>query len=88
MNNLSLSHLKNYLKERKIATLAELSIQFQADDELLMMMLKHFIDKGQLIQRKLTARCGTQCQQCEFKKTVVFEWLSTSASSTRLVCNP
>jgi hypothetical protein len=38
-------------------------------------MICHFIHKGCVVEKRMTPRCGTSCQQCQLAKTVYYTWV-------------
>ena len=76
---LTLSKLKQHLTHKGITTLPEISITFGEERSVVEMMLQHFINKGQLKICRKTPKCGTQCNQCTFAETSLYEWVSQAS---------
>jgi len=72
---MSLLAIKQYLMKVKIASLATLSLYFNADPDTLRHMLKHWVRKGCVRQCMKTPACGTSCGKCSLLVTEIYEWV-------------
>ena len=74
---MTLSALKQYIQSKPQVTLTELSSEFQEPAETIQCMLQHFIHKGYLKECRMTPKCGSVCQQCQFATMVIYRWQNT-----------
>lgn len=73
---LSLKILKQHLQSKPLISLQELQIILQEDQETICCLLKHFIDRGQVLEQRQTANCGSRCQKCPAAATQLYHWKS------------
>lgn len=73
---LSLVNLKQYIQKNKSCSLKQLSQFLQEEEIQIQMLIQHLIKKGLVCERRLTSKCGSQCQRCEFSVTVLYEWVA------------
>lgn len=76
---LTLSELKKYLKSKSQVSLEELSKVFLESVGTIEPMICHFIHKGCVMEKRMTARCGTSCQQCQLANAVYYTWIEHSS---------
>jgi len=72
---ISVSLLKQYIKNKDKASLLELHMQFKEDKMIIYDMLQHLIRKGCICEAKLTPKCGSKCHQCDPLATITFTWI-------------
>ncbi|MGR8933007.1 MAG: FeoC-like transcriptional regulator [Gammaproteobacteria bacterium] len=74
-----LSDLRDYIRERRRVTLADLANHFEIDADALRGMLNKWISKGNV--RKLTTEtaCGTSCCKCDSSLIELYEWIDKPA---------
>lgn len=72
---LSLSNLKQWLKQQQKTTMRDLQLEYNEEPTFIYNMLQHFILRGQLKESKVTPKCGSKCQQCNPIYTLKFEWV-------------
>lgn len=70
-----LSQIKQYLRERRAATLEELARHFQTEPATMRDMLEHWIRKGSIRQKMERAGCCQRCRLCEETPIEVYEWI-------------
>nr|WP_320133609.1 FeoC-like transcriptional regulator [uncultured Holophaga sp.] len=75
-----LGEIKNYLKERHQATLADLAYRFRTDPSAMEGMLEPWIHKGRLTRTLLTGACGSTKSGCSCGQTcgndkILYEWI-------------
>ena len=74
-----LNDIKQFMATSKTATLGQLLDYFALNETNindLKLKLKHWIDKGCLIEVACTLSCGKQCEQCVFSKlTKRYQWI-------------
>lgn len=70
-----LSEIKSYLSQRGHATLADISLHFDAPPEAVRGMLEVWIRKGRVRRRMATPSCGSSCSQCDPAATELYQWI-------------
>jgi putative ferrous iron transport protein C len=74
-----LAELKDYIKERRQVSLADLVNRFDTDENALRQMLEVWIHKGRIHKRLSTPSCGSSCNQCGQGSTEYYCWGSPPA---------
>lgn len=74
-----LAELRDYLRQRGQATLADLANHFDAEPEALRGMLEVWIRKGRVQRQMATASCGTSCSHCDPHTTEIYVWSERKA---------
>ena len=69
-----LSDIRHYLEERGQATLADISLHFDADPDAVRGMLEVWIRKDKVYRKMATASCGGSCSQCDPALTEIYVW--------------
>ena len=69
-----LAGIRNYLRQRGQATLADIAHHFRVSPEVARQMLEVWERKGKVYRRAATASCGTSCSQCDPAATEIWEW--------------
>ena len=69
-----LSQVRDYLKHRGQATLADLALHFDTQPEAMRGMLDRWVSKGQVERRKVEAACGTSCNRCDPAAMELYVW--------------
>ncbi|GEM_PF-182666 len=69
-----LASLRDYLRQRGQATLAEVANHFRIPPEVARQMLEVWLRKGRVRRRWATASCGSGCSQCDPAATEIYEW--------------
>ena len=69
-----LSEVRDYVRSRGQASLAEIALHFDADPEAVRGMLEVWVRKGQVARRAATASCGSSCSQCDPASTELYLW--------------
>lgn len=57
--------VKQYLRERAVCNLQELSLHFQRDPVVMRDMLSHWVKKGVVVKDQKPITCGIKCVQCK-----------------------
>ncbi len=70
-----LSEIKDYLSNRRQASLAEIALHMDADPDAVRGMLQLWIRKGRVEQRKVEAACGTSCNRCDPAAMELYVWI-------------
>jgi len=70
---MTLIDIKNYLTERREATLSEIAAYFSADQETARGMLELWQRKGRVNARQ-AAKCGG-CNQCSGGTLEIWQWI-------------
>ncbi len=71
---MSLITLRNYLREKKVVTLDQLTQQFKCDAGIMKNMLAHWQRKGRLCRIDQKSACGKTCQGCQPKIVEVYQY--------------
>jgi len=66
--------VRDYLRRRGQATLADVAHHFRLSPEVARQMLQVWERKGMVRRRAATAACGTACSQCDPASVEVWEW--------------
>ena len=69
-----LTAVRDYLRKRGQATLAEVALHFDVTPEVARQMLEVWERKGKVHRRMATASCGSSCSQCDPAATEIFAW--------------
>lgn len=69
-----LLEIKNYLQQRKQASLTDIALHFDADTTAVEGMLEQWIRKGKVHKTTLTTSCGSSCNQCDGAETALYVW--------------
>jgi len=77
-----LSEIRDYLRSRRQASLADIAIQVDADPDAVRAMVEVWIRKGLVTRLPPANGCGTQCRQCEDAQTEIFAWGESQNAST------
>ena len=70
-----LSEIRDYIRERKQATIADIAIHFDSDPDTVRGMLEVWINKGQIRKSLLTSDCGTSCNKCNLSDIEIYNWI-------------
>lgn len=73
---MSLLELKEYLQNRDIVSINDLSIHFKASSETLEPMLEHWVRKGKLRKETAESSCGVKHSSCSCGRSrdVWYQW--------------
>jgi putative ferrous iron transport protein C len=69
-----LADIRDYLCERGQATLADITLRFDADPQAVRGMLQQWVRKGRVEQRKVETACGTSCNRCDPAAMELYVW--------------
>lgn len=69
-----LSEIRDYVRKRRQASLADIALHFDADPDAVRGMLQVWVDKGKLHRQMATASCGGSCTQCDPASTEIYVW--------------
>lgn len=69
-----LSEVRQYVYERRQATLSDVALHFQASPDAARGMLDYWVRKGKLSKQMATASCGTRCNRCAEASTEIYLW--------------
>jgi len=72
---ISLTELKNHVRQWGTTNLHSIAKHFNAEPEFIRGMLSHWVCKGCIKRSQKTARCGSQCTQCSFTITEIYQWV-------------
>lgn len=70
-----LAEVRDYLRERGQASLAEIASQFDASPQVVRDMLEVWVRKGKVQKGLATASCGSRCNQCDSATIEYYFWL-------------
>ena len=69
-----LQQVGDYLQKHGQATLADIALHVDADETAVSGMLEHWVRKGLVERRTLSAGCGSSCSKCEPAATELYVW--------------
>ena len=69
-----LSEIRDYVRDRGQVTLQDIAVHFDTDPEALRSMLAHWIRKGKILRRSVSADCGSSCTQCDPTAVELYVW--------------
>jgi DNA-binding MarR family transcriptional regulator len=69
-----LSQIRDYLVERRQASLADIALHFDSEPSAVRGMLDHWVRKGRVERRKVEAACGTSCNRCDPAAMELYIW--------------
>jgi hypothetical protein len=72
-----MTELRDYLSERKRASLSDISLRFDIPPDALVGMLSVWMAKGRVRRLRDRLPCGT-CGKCESATTDIYEWIGVS----------
>lgn len=75
-----LRDIKNYLQQRKQASLTDIALHLDADPMAVEGMLEQWIRKGKVHRTTLTTSCGSSCNQCDSEETALYVWGESPAA--------
>ncbi len=70
-----LKQLKVYLKQRKVATLGQLSQHLQTEPEFTRRLLATWIAKGKVRKLDKIPGCGSRCNKCLPEHIETYQWV-------------
>lgn len=70
-----LADIKYYLKEHTRASLADLSVHFDAEPDSMRGMLDQWIGKGKVRKLRTEWGCKKGCCQCDPMTLEIYEWV-------------
>ena len=80
-----LLEVKDYIKQRKLVNLQDVSLHFQRDPDTMREILAHWVRKGVVRRAPKPSGCGVKCGSCEPSVAEVYCWcdvlLATPISS-------
>lgn len=80
-----LSDIRDYLRQRGQATLADIALHFDTDPDALRGMLQVWVEKGKVHRQMATASCGGSCTQCDPASTEIYVWSEATANERPLL---
>jgi putative ferrous iron transport protein C len=70
-----LSDIKQYLSERGNATLTDISVYFDTDQDAMRGMLEQWIRKGRIRKLSTSTSCSGGCNRCDANNTEIYQWV-------------
>ena len=67
--------IKQYLKDRRLATLQDLAVHFRTDAHTLTPMLDLWVRKGKMKRHAGSLGCRKGCCRCDPAAIVTYEWM-------------
>ena len=82
-----LTRIKDYLRERRQATLAEIALHCGSKPDAVRGMLEVWMRKGRVSRHLASAACGSSCHRCDSATMEVYIWQEpgTAGNGTVLV---
>jgi hypothetical protein len=77
------SDLRDYLQDKRRATLNDLVLHFGMDAAALRGMLAKWISKGKVRLSPAGNQCGTSCCKCDPLLTEIYEWVDEAVVSPK-----
>lgn len=74
-----LTDIRNYLRDRKHATLADIALHVEADPDAVRGMLQRLLAKGQVTRNNVSSSCGTSCSKCDPAARELYFWVDRDA---------
>lgn len=74
MNMMTPSQLRDYLKEHRQASLADLSIHFASQPDAIKAAMETWIRKGKAQVIMAEPECGKSCCQCKTENVTIYRW--------------
>ena len=72
-----LTDIRDYLRERKQATLADIALHVQSQPDTVRPMLQRLIDKGQVSRELVSSDCGSKCNKCDPAAREIYFWTAS-----------
>jgi len=72
---MSLTDIRDYLRQEHSASLKEISSHFKADSSLVESMLDHWILRGRVVAKQRDAFGSACCGKCGGKGHIRYEWV-------------
>ncbi len=69
-----LSEVRDYLRERRQASLGDIALHFDSDPEAVRGMLEVWVRKGKVERSTLMPACGSGCNKCDVASTEIYRW--------------
>lgn len=76
-----LPEIRQYLRQRGQASLADIALHFDIDPDALRGMLEVWMRKGKVRKQLATASCGSSCNQCRSSATEIYTWVESAVDS-------
>lgn len=70
--------LRDFLQQRRRASLQDLALRFAMDADTLRPMLHKWINKGKIRKASVSGECGGSCCKCDPALTEIYEWLDNT----------
>lgn len=77
-----LQQVRDYIKQRGQATLADIALHVDADESAVRGMLQRWIDKGLVERQMLASSCGSSCDKCAPAATELYVWKTSQIIKT------
>ncbi len=83
-----LSDIKQYLSQRGIASLYDISVHFDTDPNAMRGMLEQWIRKGRVQKLSASSSCGISCNKCDTENTEIYQWREADNNSLVDIIKP
>jgi len=70
-----LRDIREYLKKRKQATLADIALHVQSEPDAVRGMLQRLEQKGQVRRENIDLACGSSCDKCTPAAREIYFWI-------------
>jgi putative ferrous iron transport protein C len=70
-----LSGIKHYIRDRKQASLEDMTLHFGSSADAMRGMLDLWVRKGLVECCQASEACGTRCQGCEASAREIYRWV-------------
>lgn len=71
-----LADIRQYMRERRQATLTDIALHFHSSPEAVRGMLDYWVRKGLLSRQRMTASCNVSCTRCAEADTEIYSWIT------------
>ncbi|MDR0588334.1 MAG: FeoC-like transcriptional regulator [Burkholderiales bacterium] len=69
-----LIELRDYVKERQEASLAEIASRFKLPESALEAMMQHWVQKGVIEVKTADSPCCRGCKGCKSRCALIYRW--------------
>lgn len=76
------SGLKDYLKEKRQASLADLVTHFRSTPQAIQAAMETWLRKGKAKLSTVESNCGKSCCKCNVESITIYYWLEEPAQQT------
>lgn len=75
-----LSEISDYIRLRGSASLQDILLKFDIDEQTARQILALLVKKGRIAHSRITASCGNSCNRCSEVSTEIYNWKDGDAT--------